>query len=86
MNIREPSINPDTVHVYRSILGFFNSKLKLAAKERGGQSKAVAVGMAADIVHFEEVLGGLDAIPIEVLRDGLGELGLVLPALVREVS
>eukprot|EP00041_Stephanoeca_diplocostata_P032677 m.1054671 g.1054671 ORF g.1054671 m.1054671 type:complete len:1074 (+) comp24191_c0_seq1:218-3439(+) len=72
--------------IFRSILGFFNSKLKLAAKERGGQSKAIAVGMAADIVHFEEVLGGLDGMPIQVLREGLSELGLVLPALVREVT
>ena len=39
-------------------------------------------GMSADVLHLEEVLGRLDNVPIELMRVGLVDHGLVLPPLV----
>jgi hypothetical protein len=61
-----------------------NEKL-LEVLGQSGLKKAIAVGIAADVVHYEEVLGGIPAMPIELLREGLAEKGLMLPALVRTV-
>mmetsp|Transcript_22647 Transcript_22647/g.68128 ORF Transcript_22647/g.68128 Transcript_22647/m.68128 type:complete len:105 (+) Transcript_22647:2-316(+) len=76
----------EVTEIFRSILQAYNKRLRTAAKNRGPNGKAVAVGIAADVVHIEDVLGALPEIPIELLRAGLDTLGLVLPALVREVA
>jgi hypothetical protein len=73
--------------IFRDILNAYNKRLRTAAKNRGANGKAVAVGIVADVVHCEEVLGSLPDVPIELLRAGLQEHGLVLPALlIREVA
>lgn len=72
--------------IFRKIMTAYNKRLRTAAVNRGQNGKAVAVGIVADVVHFEEVLGPLTEIPIELLREGLDTLGLVLPAFVREVA
>jgi hypothetical protein len=77
----------EIIELFRSILTAYNKRLRTAAKNRGPNGKAVAVGIVADVVHYEDKLSGLSVgLPIEVLREGLDALGLVLPALVREVA
>ena len=72
---------PEVTAIFRDILNAYNKRLRTAAKNRGANGKAVAVGIVADVLHCEEVLGGLPDVPIELLRAGLQEHGLVLPAL-----
>ena len=76
----------EVTEIFTAILAQYNSRLRAAAKNRGPNGKAVAVGIVADVVHIEEVLGTLPEVPIHLLRQGLDALGLVLPALVREVA
>ena len=60
----------------------FNDRLLMAARQRASNAKAIAVGMSADVLHLEEVLGRLENVPIELMRVGLVDHGLVLPPLV----
>ena len=80
-NLPASTLRAVFVSVFRSV----NKKLSAVLKQPG-LKKAVSVGIAADVVHYEEVLGGIDGMPIECLRDGLSELGLKLPGLIRAVS
>lgn len=74
-------------YIFKEILVKYNSRLKDAARQRGRNGKAIAVGIAADVVHLEEVLGRLSRdVPIELLRQGLTEYGLALPPLVKGTS
>ena len=69
--------------VWREIMASFNAHLRDATQHRDMRVKAVAVGLAADVLHYEETLGPHAEIPTEMLRDGLADLGLTLPPLVR---
>jgi len=80
-NLPASTLRAVFVSVFRSV----NKKLRVVLKQPG-LKKAIAVGIAADVVHYEEVLGGIDGMPIECLREGLSELGLKLPGLIRAAS
>jgi vacuolar protein sorting-associated protein 54 len=82
----KPNLPTSTLRtVFVNVLGSVNQKLR-AVLGQSGIKKSVTVGIAADVVHYEEVLGGIEGMPIECLREGLAELGLKLPALIRAAS
>lgn len=79
----KPNLPASTLHtVFVNVLKSVNRKLRTVLGQPG-LKKAISVGIAADVVHYEEVLGGIEAMPIECLREGLSELGLKLPGLIR---
>eukprot|EP00042_Codosiga_hollandica_P038145 m.307507 g.307507 ORF g.307507 m.307507 type:complete len:490 (+) comp55317_c1_seq2:1541-3010(+) len=69
--------------LFREILAVFNRKFHEAALQRDRREKA---GISADIVYFEEQLAKLDGVVVSSLRNGLPEIGLVLPSLVTHLS